>query len=397
MKEKASSKGEHIMLLIKNGRIKTMADKDFENGYVLINDEGKIASVGETCEETSDMTVIDAGGRLVTPGCVEAHCHIGVHNSAMRWEGADYNERSDPMTPQMRAIDGINPIDETFGLAIKHGVTSACTGPGSANVVGGSFAAIKLVGKRVDKMIIKSPLAMKCAFGENPKGAYGQSGGKAPVTRMATAAMLRDLLFKSRNYLAAKEAGKEPSFDIKLEAMIPVIKKEIPLKAHAHRADDIFTAIRIAKEFDVDLTLDHCTDGALIAEELAEEGYPAFVGPSFGSKTKIELGNKSFTTPKVLHEAGVPISIITDAPVIPLEYLSMCAGFAAAAGLPYEEAWKAITINPAEQVGIGDRVGSLVSGKDGDVVIWREDPLSTIGAEAYLTVVDGAVVYSCEE
>jgi imidazolonepropionase-like amidohydrolase len=381
------------MLLIKNGKVKTMVGEDIENGYVLIGDDGKIASVGASIEESADMTVIDAEGRLVTPGCVEAHCHIGVHNSAMRWEGADYNESSDPVTPQMRAIDGINPIDETFELAIKHGVTSACTGPGSANVVGGTFAAIKLVGNRIDKMIIKDPVAMKCAFGENPKGVYGQNGRKSPVTRMATAALLRDLLYKSKRYLEAKEEGKEPNFDMKLEAMIPVMKKEIPLKAHAHRADDIFTSIRIAKEFDVDLTLDHCTDGALIADELAAEGYPAFIGPSFGSKTKIELAHKSFITPGILHKAGVPISIITDAPVIPLEYLSMCAGFAFSAGLPYEEAWRAITINPAKQTGIGDRVGSLEAGKDGDVVIWAADPLTTVGAEAYVTVVDGKVAY----
>ena len=382
------------MLLIKNGYIKTMAGKDIQNGYVLIGDDGRIISVGESITETGAMTVIDAEGMLVTPGCVEAHCHIGVQNSAMRWEGADYNEKSDPITPHMRAIDGINPIDETFELALAHGVTSACTGPGSANVVGGSFAAIKLAGKRVDKMIIKSPVAMKCAFGENPKNFYGQGGNKAPVTRMATAALLRDLLFKSRNYLAAKESGKEPTFDIKLESMIPVIKGEIPLKAHVHRADDIFTAIRIAKEFDLLLTLDHCTDGSLIAEELACEGYPAFVGPSFGGKSKVELANKSFETPAVLHAAGVPISIITDAPVTPLQHLAMCAGFAVSEGLPYDEAWRAITINPAVQTGIGDRVGSLEAGKDGDVVIWQDDPLTKIGAKARLTVVDGKVVYS---
>lgn len=382
------------MLLIKNGKVKTMVGADIENGCVLIGDDGKIKSVGQTLPESADMTVIDAGGRLVTPGCVEAHCHIGVHNSAMRWEGADYNERSDPLTPHMRAIDGINPIDETFDLALQHGVTSACTGPGSANVVGGTFAAIKLAGKRIDKMIIKNPVAMKCAFGENPKGVYGQNGGKAPVTRMATAAMLRELIIKARNYVQAKDAGKDVPFDMKLEAMIPVIRHQIPLKAHAHRADDIFTAIRIAKEFDLPLTLDHCTDGALIADELAEEGYPAFVGPTLGGKSKIELSHKSFTTPAALHEAGVPISIITDAPVIPLEYLPMCAGLAVNAGLPYEEAWRAITINPATQTGIGDRVGSLEAGKDGDVVIWLDDPLTVVGAEAYVTVVDGKVVYS---
>ena len=384
------------MLLIKNGCIKTMVGNDIDCGYVLIGDDGRIVSVGEGAPECDAETVIDAEGRLVTPGCVEAHCHIGVHNSAMRWEGADYNERSDPMTPHMRAIDGINPIDETFTLAVQHGVTSACTGPGSANVVGGTFAAIKLVGKRIDNMIIKDPAAMKCAFGENPKGCYGQNGGKAPVTRMATAAMLRDLLFKTRNYLAAKEAGKDPSFDIKLEAMIPVIKGEIPLKAHAHRADDIFTSIRIAKEFGVKLTLDHCTEGSLIADELAKEGYPAFVGPSFGNKSKIELSNKSFETPRDLHAAGVPISIITDAPVIPLQHLTMCAGFAVSAGLPYEEGWRAITINPATQIGIGDRVGSLEVGKDGDVVVWLDDPLRVVGTGAYVTVVDGKIAYRAQ-
>ena len=383
------------MLLIKNGYVKTMAGADIENGCVLIDDNGKITAVGtDICADGA--AVIDAGGRLVTPGCVEAHCHIGVDNSKMRWEGMDYNEMSDPVTPHMRAIDGINPIDETFPLALRNGVTTACTGPGSANVVGGTFVAIKLAGNRVDDMILKNPLAMKVAFGENPKGCYGQRGGKTPITRMATAALLRELLFKSRNYLQAKEAGKEPNFDMKLEAMIPVIKKEIPLKAHAHRADDIFTAIRIAKEFDVDLTLDHCTDGELIADQLAAEGYPAFIGPSFGGKTKIELSNKSFTTPGVLHRAGVPISIITDAPVIPLEHLPMCAGFAVSAGLDAEEGWRAITINPATQTGIGDRVGSLEVGKDGDVVIWQDDPLTVIGTEAYLTVVDGKVVYRAE-
>ena len=381
------------MLLIKNGYVKTMAGEDFENGSVLIDDFGKIAAVGTdiACEGAE---VIDAGGRLVTPGCVEAHCHIGVDNSCMRWEGADYNEWSNPITPEMRAIDGINPLDETFAQAIRGGVTTACTGPGSANVVGGTFAAIKLAGKRIDNMIVKNPVAMKCAFGENPKSVYGQNGRKAPVTRMATAALLRELLFKAKEYAEARENGeKKPSFDMKLEAMIPVIKKEIPLKAHAHRADDILTSIRIAKEFDVGLTLDHCTDGALIADELAKEGYAAFVGPSFGNKSKPELANKSYETASALNAAGVSVSIITDAPVIPLENLPMCAGFAVGAGLPYEDAWRAITINPARDTGIGDRVGSLEVGKDGDVVIWTKDPLTMIGGEAYVTVVDGKVVY----
>lgn len=381
------------MLLIKNGYVKTMAGADIECGCVLIGDDGKIIEVGAEIIAPDGCEVIDAEGRLVTPGCVDAHCHIGLDNEGMGWEGRDYNEIVDPTTPQMRAIDSINPQDEAFALAIENGVTSACTGPGSANVVGGTFVAIKLTGKRVDKMIIKNPLAMKCAFGENPKRCYGSGLKKSPMTRMGTAAVLRELLFKAKRYLEDKENGKNPSFDMKLEAMIPVMKGEIPLKAHAHRADDILTSIRIAKEFGLRITLDHCTDGAIIADELAEEGYPAFVGPTLGNKSKIELRNKSFTTPKVLHEAGVPISIITDAPVIPLQYLPMCAGLAVNSGLDYEEGWRAVTINPATQTGIGDRVGSLEVGKDGDVVIWTADPLTTVGACAYVTVVDGKVVH----
>lgn len=368
-----------------------MVGEDIENGSIFLGDDGKIAAIGKDIEAPAEATVIDAEGRLVTPGCVEAHCHIGLHNEAVGWEGRDYNESADPITPHMRAIDSIYPQDEAFDTAIQGGVTTACTGPGSANVVGGSFVVIKLVGNRVDNMIVKHPAAMKCAFGENPKRVYGQSK-KSPVTRMATAAMLRELLFKSRRYLADKEAGKDV-FDMKLEAMIPVMKGEIPLKAHAHRADDILTSIRIAKEFGVKLTLDHCTDGSCIAEELAKEGYPAFVGPSLGGKSKVELINKAFSTPADLANAGVNISIITDAPVIPLQHLPMCAGLAANAGLGYEAAWRAITINPARALEIDARVGSLEVGKDADVVIWTADPIKSVGAEAFVTIVDGKIAY----
>ena len=381
------------MIFIKNAYIKPIAVQDIPDGCLLLDDNGKIAGVGKDLPVPEGAEVIDAGGRLVTPGCVDAHCHIGLDNEACGWEGMDYNEMVDPVTPQMRAIDSIDPLDEAFPNALRGGVTTACTGPGSANVVGGTFAAIKLYGKRVDKMIVKEPLAMKCAFGENPKRCYGQNGKKAPMTRMGTAALLRELLFKARIYMEKKDAGEEPAFDMKLEAMLPVMRGKIPLKAHAHRADDILTSIRIAKEFGLKLTLDHCTDGALIADELAQEGYSAFVGPSLGSKTKIELMNKSFTTPAVLHEAGVDVSIITDAPVIPLQYLPMCAGLAVSSGLDMEAGWRAITINPANATGIGDRVGSLEPGKDADVVIWTADPLKTVGAEAYITIVDGKVVY----
>ena len=381
------------MLFITNAYIKPMVGADIPNGSLLISDEGKIVALGEDLSVPADAQVIDAGGRLVTPGCIDAHCHIGLDNEACGWEGKDYNEIVDPITPQMRAIDSINPLDESLPNALRGGVTSACTGPGSANVVGGTFTSIKLAGKRVDKMIIKDPVAMKCAYGENPKRCYGQNGKKAPMTRMGTAALLRELLFKTRRYMEDKAAGKNPGFDMKLESMIPVLEGKIPLKAHAHRADAILTSIRIAKEFGVRITLDHCTDGALIADELAEEGNWAFIGPSLGSKSKIELMNKSFTTPAVLHKAGVKICIITDAPVIPLLYLPMCAGLAVNAGLDMEEAWKAITISPATAIAIADRVGSLEPGKDADVVIWTADPLTTVGGEAWKTIVDGKIVY----
>ena len=391
-KSEQNGKVETTMLIIQNAHILPIVGDEIENGSLLL-DQGKIAAIGTKFPVPPEAEVIDAQGRLVTPGCIDAHCHVGLDNEAMNWEGADFNEMVDPITPQMRAIDSINPLDEGLADAVQGGVTTVCTGPGSANVVGGTFAVIKLYGKRVDKMILKDPAAMKCAFGENPKGCYGKNGTKAPMTRMGTAALLRELLFKARRYRDDKLSGKEPAFDMKLEAMLPVMAGEIPLKCHCHRADDILTAVRIAKEFGLRATLDHCTDGELIADELAEEDFPVFIGPSLGHKSKIELKNKSFTTPGVLNRAGPTVSIITDAPVIPLRYLPMCAGLAVNSGLDKAEAWKAITINPAVSLGVADRVGSLEPGKDADVVIWTADPLSEIGGEAWCTIIDGRVVY----
>jgi len=376
------------MLLIQNGHIKPIVGEEIPNGCVLIGDDGKITAVAAKLTAPEGAQVIDAGGRLVTPGCIDAHCHVGLHDACLRWEGADYNESTEGITPEMRAIDSIYPQDEYLTDAIMGGVTCACTGPGSANVVGGTFAVIKMYGKRVDKMIVKSPAAMKCAFGENPKNA--KEGAK---TRMGVAALLRELLFKSKAYLEAKEAGKEPAFDMKLEAMIPVIKGEIPLKCHAHRCDDILTAVRIAKEFGLKATLDHCTDGACIADELAEENFPALFGPPMISRSKPELDHRSLETPAILHKAGVSVSIISDAPVKPIGYLPMYAGLCARYGLPMEQAWRAITINPANHLGVADRLGSLEPGKDGDVVIWTADPLTTVGGAAYMTIIDGKVVY----
>jgi imidazolonepropionase-like amidohydrolase len=281
-------------------------------------------------------------------------------------------------------------------MAREGGITTAVTGPGSANVVGGTFAAVKTFGHRIDDMIVKYPTSMKIAFGENPKRVYSEKE-KSPITRMATASILRDTLFKAKKYYEDTERGKKepdekPEFDIKMEAMIPVMNGDIPLKAHAHRADDIFTALRIAKEFELDITLDHCTEGHLIAEDLARENKPALVGPSLSEKSKYELKNLTFETPKILNEAGVEIAIITDSPVIPLQYLSLVAGLAVKSGLKEEEAWKAITINPAKISGIDHRVGSLKEGKDADIVIFEGNPLKNIDSKPKKVIINGKII-----
>ncbi len=381
------------MLLIKNAWLKPITAPDIRCGQLLVED-GKIAAIGETVDAPSDAQVFDVQGCLVTPGFIDAHTHIGLHEESIRWEGQDYNEMSSPVTPGMRAIDAINPMDEAFMNAIAGGVTAAITGPGSANVIGGTFVAIKLHGRRVDDMVLRNPVAMKVAFGENPKGCYGQNGRKDPNTRMAVAALLREELAKTRRYaadVAAAEADptKTRPYDFDLEAMLPVIRREIPLKVHAHRADDILTALRIAHEFDVDVTLDHVTEGHLIANILAEEGKPVLVGPSFGSKSKFELKEKTFATPGILHRAGLPVCIITDAPVIPLYYLPLCAGLAIKEGLDEDEAWRAITINPARVARIDGRVGSLTVGKDADIAVFDGNPLRDVQCRTKQVFING--------
>jgi len=383
------------MLHIINAYLKPITSPDIPCGEMLI-DGGKIVAIGETVNAPEGCEVIDAKGGLVCPGFIDAHTHIGVSEESVRWEGADYNEMSAPITPEMRAIDAINPRDEAFRVALAGGVTTACTGPGSANVIGGTFTAIKLHGDNVDDMILREAIAMKMAMGENPKGCYGQQGKKAPVTRMAIAALLRGTLAKAKKYAAdiaiADAEGKARPFDFQMEAMLPVINREIPLKAHAHRADDILTVLRVCKEFDVDVTLDHVTEGHLIVDKLVEAGKPVLVGPSLGSKSKFELKEKSFETPGILAKAGLDVCIITDAPVIPLNYLPLCAGLAMREGMAEDAAWRAITITPAKVAGIADRVGSLEVGKDADFAVWCGDPLKDIQARAKQVFVNGQPV-----
>ena len=383
------------MIFIKNGIINTITNGVFK-GNILIEGK-KIVEIGKEIEAPLDVEIIDAEGKYVFPGFIDAHTHLGLWEDGMGFEGADGNEETDPITPQLNPIDGINPMDRTFEEAVQGGITAVCTTPGSANVMGGECIAIKTYGRRIDNMVIKNPVASKIAFGENPKSCYGRDE-KTPQTRMAIASLIRENLKKAEEYLEEIELYEEhgdhdrPEYDIKMESLIPVLRKEIPFKVHAHRADDMFTAIRIAKEFDLKLTLDHCTEGHLIVEELVEEGYPVIVGPSLSERSKIELRNLTFDTAGILSNAGAQVSLMTDHPVIPVQYLPMCAGIAVKHGMKKEKAIEAITINPAKTLGIQDRVGSLEVGKDADIVIWDGCPLE-IQSNVLFTIIDGKIVY----
>lgn len=371
------------MLHIINGQLLTMENENFENGFLSIKD-GKIAALGDMKDFVpgDGDEVLDANGGYVTPGFIDAHCHIGMWEDGLGFEGDDGNEDTDPITPHLRAIDAVNALDPCFSEARKAGVTTVVTGPGSANVIGGQFVALKTVGKRVDDMVLKAPVAMKAALGENPKTVY-HGKNQTPVTRMGTAALLREALYKAKEYQKAweeyrrdPEEADRPEYDMKCEALLPVLSGELPLKVHAHRADDMFTALRIQKEFGIKLTLDHCTEGHLIADELAKEQVPVMVGPSLCDRSKPELKNLTFKTPGILAKKGLSVALITDHPVTPIQFLPVCAALAAREGLGNEEALRAITMNPAKNLGLSERVGSLRVGKDADVLVFDRYPLS---------------------
>ena len=375
-------------MLFKNATIYTMEQDPFVGDFKM--DKGVFTKVGKDLTPDEGEDVQDLNGLYVFPGLVESHCHLGMEETAIRFEGDDVNEITDPITPNMRGIDGCNPQDETVREALKGGVTTVAAGPGSANVIGGTFFAYKTVGNCIDEMSIENPIAMKAAFGENPKRCYQ---GKKIDTRMQISALLRETLEKTKEYLAKKEAAKDdlskmPAYDQKLEAMIPVVKKELPLKCHAHRADDILTVIRIAKEYDIEVTLDHATDGRCIAQQIKESGFPCICGPSLGHKTKFELKSKSFKTPGVLNAEGILVSITTDSPVIPEQYLSLCAALAAKDGMDEYDAIKAITINPAKILHLENRIGSIKEGKDADFIICTKNILDTTN-EIKAVYVDG--------
>ncbi len=387
-------------MLIIHAKLLTMGKTSFENGCVLIKDK-KIIKVAENISESEndDHIVIDAKGNWVLPGFIDAHCHIGIMEEKKGIEGDDCNEITKPITPYLKALDAINPMDAAFHSAIKAGITSVMVGPGSSNVVGGQFIFIKTDGRVLDDMVVLEPAAMKIAFGENPKKNYGNNN-MMPSTRMAIGAMLREELFEAKKYIDDKQSAKDSkkSFDedFRKECWIPVFEKKIPLKAHVHRTDDILTAIRIAKQFDLDMTLDHCTEGHLIADEIKKSGFPAIVGPDLASRNKIEVQYMEFKTAGILYKVGVKVALTTDHPVSLIQYLPICAGLAAKEGLGIDEALRAITINAAEICRISKRVGSIEAGKDADIAIFDGNPLEVFTNCLY-TIINGKIVYQSDK
>jgi len=387
------------VLAIKGGKIYTITKGVIDEGTILIED-GKIKSVGKSVKVPEGAEIIDAKGKVVMPGLVEAHCHIGIWEEKIGWAGSDGNEATDPATPHMRALDGIKANADEGGLiaALEAGITTAQILPGSANVIGGTGVVIKTAPKVVtDEMVIRSPSGMKVAFGENPRRVYGVEQKKTPSTRMGVAGVLREWLQKAKSYMEKKERFKDqpeklPEVDIRLEALELVLKGEIPLRAHAHRADDIATAVRIAEEFGVEMSWEHATEGHRVAEWIAEKGIPAVWGPSLMARPKWEMRELSFDTPRILYEAGVKFAIQTDAVGSSIAFLPLCAGMAVKHGLPYDEALKAITITPAEILGVDDRVGSIEKGKDADLRILDGDPLE-LRTRVEMVIINGEIVH----
>lgn len=385
-------------MVLTHGKIMTMQQgRVIEDGYLRV-ENGLIAECGPMADfHQTESESLDLRGALCLPGFIDAHTHLGMWEDSLGFEGDDGNEDTDPSTPQLRAVDAVNPMDKCFQEALFAGVTTVLTGPGSANPVAGQFAAMKTSGCRIDDMLIKAPAAMKFALGENPKTTYhGKS--QAPVTRMATAAIIREQLIKARKYAEQLERSRqdeeldEPEYDFKCEALLPVLQREVKAHFHAHRIDDIFTAIRIAKEFQLDYTIIHCTDGHKAAEILAKEQVTAFSGPLLCDRSKPELKELTPASPGILAKAGVKTAIVTDHPVVPIQYLPLCAGLAVREGMKYQAALEAITITAAEICGIDSRVGSIAPGKDADLTVFSEDPLSLSG-KPDLVFCGGVLVY----
>lgn len=363
------------MIALTNGRLYTIDNGIIEQGTILLDGE-KIAAVGTDVAIPADAQVIDVEGRIVTPGFIDAHTHIGIDEEIHQPIGDDCNEMTEPNTAELRAMDAINYRDLSFQDAVKAGITTVMITPGSANVFGGLIAVMKTAGRTYKEMLLNGEAGLKMAFGENPKRVYGEKD-KTPSTRMATMAIARQGFYEAKEYLKKSEEDRE--FSLQTEHIAKALDGGIPVRAHAHRADDIMTAIRLRDEFHLDLVVEHCTDGHLIVDELKEAGVPVAVGPSLSNRAKVEMENVTFRTPGVLASAGIDVAIITDAPCTPIQYLPICAGMAMREGMTEEDAFKALTIVPAKILKVDDRLGSLTVGKDADVVVWNNHPMEIMG------------------
>ncbi len=386
------------MLLLKNGLINTMVHSPF-SGDILI-DGHKIVTVGSDLSAPEGTEIIDVSGKTLLPGFIDAHCHIGMFDDGMGEEGSDGNEFSNPSTPELRAIDGLDPFDPCFREAREAGITTVVTGPGSANVIGGTFLALKTEGRCAEEMVLRNPVAMKSAFGENPKSCYREQK-EAPYTRMAIASIFRKTLtdaleYEKKNLEGKNDPDKKPDLDLGLEALLPVLHGDLPMKMHAHRADDILTALRLAKEFHLRVTIDHCTEGYLIPDLLRERteeiGAGIIIGPLLSDRSKIELKNLSYKSPKILHDHGIRFAMMTDHPVIPIQYLPVTAALAVRYGLDEQTALASITKDAAEITGLSDRIGTLESGKDADIIAFSGDPLD-VRSHCLLTLINGKIVH----
>jgi imidazolonepropionase-like amidohydrolase len=370
------------MYAVKGGQIFTITDGVIEGGILLV-DGSKIKAVGKNAAIPGGCKVFDARGRVILPGFVEAHCHVGNFNEAQGIMGFDGNEMTDPVTAHLRALDSVYPHDLGFEDARSGGISTLCVLPGSANVIGGTGVVLKA--RRVNDvsdMVISRYGGLKIAFGENPKGTYGHQQKKAPLTRMGVAGVFRKALVGALNYadkkkLAEKDPEKIPDRDLDKETLLAVLEGKMPLRAHAHRSDDILTAIRLAKEFGISISIEHCTEGHLVARELKRAKVPVLVGPSIVSRYKMEVKERTFKTAGILEKAGIKVAIMTDAPILPIQYLPVAAGLAQRAGMTPEGALRGITLTPAEILGVEDRVGSLTAGKDADFSIWDGHPFDT--------------------
>ncbi|MFN7252849.1 MAG: amidohydrolase [Anaerobacillus sp.] len=372
-----------MKILIQNATIYPITSPKTEKASLLIKD-GKIALIEKSIEPTADMTVIDGTNKHLLPGFIDSHTHLGLYDEGTGWAGNDANETIDALTPHIRAIDGVYPLDIGFNDAVRFGVTTVHVMPGSANVIGGTTSVIKTVGKNVQKMIIRETAGLKLALGENPKRVHSTSTKNNDITRMGIMGMLREAFYQ------AKQNPNED--DLRMAPIIKALKREIPVRIHAHRADDILTAVRFAEEFQLDLRIEHCTEGHLIAEELTHYPVQVSVGPTLTRRSKIELKNKTWKTYSILTEHGINVSITTDHPYTPIQYLNICAAIAVREGLSEENALKGITINPAKNLGVDDRVGSLEVGKDADVVLWNHHPFDYM-ASPDLTIINGEIIY----